>query len=194
VATTRTFADRLRIERTVWRFDMLLYDLPTRARRAVRKELRANLIAAAEHGADAAVRQLGDLKELAEGYLEVEYGPPARRPQWRKGIFWAVAAELLVMLTSLVGFVSFMDGVQAAGGHASGTYRWGGWLGSWGPTGEVTLDDGMFSGFLFEASPALFVLPFLAFLLGSRAWRTVAPWWRHRRAAQARPHQEPTRP
>jgi hypothetical protein len=187
VATDLTLADRLRIERAVRRFDTLLYDLPTRVRKAAREELRANLLAASgEHGAAAAVRQLGDLRELAEGYLDAEYGS-AKRPQWRKGVFWAVAVEVLIVVPSVVGFVSFMDGAGAAA--STGTYHWGGWLGFWGPTGDVTLENGEFREFVFEAPFSFFFFPAFAFLIGSRVWRSLPPWWRHRRTHRAQARQ-----
>jgi hypothetical protein len=182
MATPLSLADRVHIELTIWRFDALVWDLPKRGRRAIRKELRANLIAAAaQHGAKQAIRQLGNLPALAEEYLDAEYGPAGPRPRWRSGTYWAVTVELAVILTSLVGFVSFMDGVQAAGAHATGTYRWGGWLGMFGPTGSVELRNGEFRGFEFEMSLWFLVLPLIAFLIGSRGWRSIAPWWRHRR-------------
>ena len=54
-----TFTDRLRIERAVWTLDGRLQDLPRTSRVAKRRELRANLRAAAtDVGTAEAVRRL----------------------------------------------------------------------------------------------------------------------------------------
>jgi len=193
MAITLRLTDRVLIERTIWRIDSMLWDLPRRGRRAIREELRVNLVAAAaRQGARDAIHQLGDLRALAHEYLDAEYGSPGRRPRWVSGLYWSVAFELALITTSMVGFISFMDGAQAAGERATGTYPWGGWLGPFGMTGAVTLDNGRFSGFTFEVSLFFFVLPFLVFLLASRAWRAIPPWWRHRRAGRYRAGPTPT--
>ncbi len=43
-----TWMDRLRIERVVWALDQRLYDLPRRSRIAKRREVRQNLLTAAQ--------------------------------------------------------------------------------------------------------------------------------------------------
>lgn len=79
-----TLVDRLRIERVLWTVDILIYDIRTRGRRTIRRELRANLQAAAqEMGAGAAIWQLGPLRRLARGYLDAQYGRvPFSRAGW----------------------------------------------------------------------------------------------------------------
>lgn len=61
-----TLTERLRMERAVWLLDARLQDLPRRSRIGKRRELRQNLLAAAEAiGARRAVDRLGDQRALA---------------------------------------------------------------------------------------------------------------------------------
>ncbi|QMU70627.1 hypothetical protein [Streptacidiphilus sp. P02-A3a] len=70
---TVTWLDRLRVERLLWSLDQRLYDLPRRTRIAHRREVRANLLAAAaEVGAAEALRRLGGARELAAQYLDAD--------------------------------------------------------------------------------------------------------------------------
>ena len=70
-------ADRLRIERAVQRVDWVLDGrVPIAKRRQVRNELRSNLVEAAQEvGAEKAIQQLGDLREVAE---DTQASGPAR--------------------------------------------------------------------------------------------------------------------
>lgn len=180
-------ADRARITTALWHLDLLMWDLPRNARRANLAELRANLTAAAaEHGARAAVRQLGDLRRVADDYLEAEYGDHGRRPRWRTGMYWALYLDAVILTAGVIGFMSFLDGVLAAAGPGtSGTYPLPGYMNVFGFTGEVTVDGGEFGGFVFGASLWILVLPLLVFLVGSRAWRAWPAWRRHRRSRLA---------
>jgi hypothetical protein len=84
-----TLVDRVRIERVLWTVDFLIHDIRTRGRRTIRRELRANLQAAAqERGAAAAIRQLGSLRVLARGYLDAQYGEGALQPRWLAALWW----------------------------------------------------------------------------------------------------------
>ena len=46
--TNLTLVDRLRIEGRVWALDQQLYDLPRKQRIATRREVRSNLVSAAQ--------------------------------------------------------------------------------------------------------------------------------------------------
>jgi hypothetical protein len=180
-----SITDRARITATLWRLDVLMWDLPRRARQANLAELRANLTAAAaDHGARDAVRQLGDLRSVADDYLDAEYGDPRRRPRWRTGMYWALYLDAIILTAGLIGFLSFMDGVLAAAGPGtSGTYRLPGYLNLFGFHGEVTVDSGEFGGFVFGASMWILIVPLAVFLIGSRAWRLLPALRRNRRAS-----------
>jgi hypothetical protein len=178
MSNTLTLVDRLRIKRVVWTVDFLVSDLPTRSQRAVRRELRGNLrAAAAEAGASEAVRRLGSIRRLAAGYLDAEYGEDGLRPRWLSGLAWAIAVEALFLGITFAGYSAFTDGVLAVNRHASGTYAWSG-LGFWGPGGTATLVDGRFrSGSLMFPVVTLLYLA-AGFVLGSRLWRLRPPWRR----------------
>jgi hypothetical protein len=180
-----SISDRARITAALWRLDVLMWDLPRRARRANLAELRANLTAAAaDLGARAAVRQLGDLRSVADDYLDAEYGDVRRRPRWRTGMYWALCLDAVMFTAGLIGFLSFMDGVLAAAGPGTnGTYQLPGYINAFGFTGEISVDGGEFGGFVFGASLWILILPLAVFLVGSRAWRALPALRRNRRAS-----------
>lgn len=180
------WSDRLRLERVIWTLDTYLQSLPARARRAIRREMRANLRAsAAEVGVSEAVRGLGSVRRLAIDYLEAEYdGGP--RPSLLRGFGWTMAAGLILVMVVFVGHSAFIDGVEAANQRPNGTYAWGGWD-LLGVRGEVTYADGQFEGFDLWFMPWMLLYPLVVFLVSARSWRVVSLWWRRRRPAPAAP-------
>ena len=118
--------DRLRIERAAWSLDQRLYDLPRKTRIAHRRELRANVLAAAEDlGTSVALRDVGDVATLAKDYREAAFGTGPRHSWTAAGLFLFTAT---IVLTSMLFDASegFGAGVLAGNPSASGTYRWGG--------------------------------------------------------------------
>ena len=118
--------DRARIERRVWSVDQRLYDLPRAARIARRRELRTNLLdAAADVGAVAALRDVGDSRTLAASYLDAELGS-APRHSWIAAAVFLFGAMLL--LTSLLtdAAKAYGDGILAGNPHSSGKFTWHG--------------------------------------------------------------------
>jgi len=90
-----TLSDRLRIERAVWTLDGRLQDLPRTSRVAKRRELRANLrAAAADVGVAEALHRLGNLRRLAAEYLVAEYGQWVRRPSWLAAFGFLVLGQV----------------------------------------------------------------------------------------------------
>ncbi len=90
-----TWIDRLRIERVVWTLDQWLYDLPRKARIARRRELRENLVVAAQDvGVTAALRNLGDSRQLAAEYLSAQFGEGAR-PSWVAAATFLLTGQLV---------------------------------------------------------------------------------------------------
>lgn len=84
-------ADRLRLDRYLIRLDWHLQDYPGTAARAIRREIKADLLSAAtEIGMPAALDALGSPAVLAHGYL-TELGRP--RPRFTAG---AIAAGLAI--------------------------------------------------------------------------------------------------
>jgi hypothetical protein len=153
-----SWKDRLRIEWAVQRVDFMLDARVLRARRRqIRNELRSNLTDAARQvGARAAVRQLGDLHELAASYLDVYRG----RFDFRAGSWAAIATYAVLQVLSLAIFFGFSTGVLASAGHAASYSFWNGF----GPFGGSASSHGFELTIL---SPAHLVLMALAFAIGS---------------------------
>ena len=121
-----SIADRLRIERVVWLLDQRIYDLPWRRRIAVRREVRDNLrTAAADVGAAQAVRNIGSIGDLAEGYLDAQFGGRPRASWLAAAVF--VFTTLLVLQSLLTDAANaFADGVLIGDPGFAGTLHWGG--------------------------------------------------------------------
>ena len=118
--TTLTLMDRLRIESRVWALDQQLYDLPRRQRIATRREVRSNLVSAAQSvGTRQALTNLGTTRQLAEEYLTAQYGPAPRASWLSAGVFMLTA---VLVLTSILSDAAqaFADGVLAASPDATG--------------------------------------------------------------------------
>lgn len=125
--STMTRKDGLRIERAVWSCDRLLQDLPRGSRVARRRELRGNLRSAAEDvGAATAVRQLGDLRQVAAGYLAAEYGDWQPRPSLTKAAGAAILSYLFLYWLLEAASSAFRAGVLTSQPGASGRYSWDG--------------------------------------------------------------------
>lgn len=179
--TTLTWLDRLRIERAVWSLDTRVAALPGRSRRTIRREIRANLRAASvDVGTSRAVAHLGDLRRLANGYLDAEYGDGRPRVRYLKAFFWTMAAELLVIVAMFAGHDSFLAGLEAGRVSPDGVYAWQqlDWLGI---TGDVTYRQGELDSFGFSLSTWTLLYLFAAFALGGRLWRLL-PGWRSRKS------------
>lgn len=174
--------DRLRIERAVWALDQRLYDLPTKSRVAKRREVRDNLLTAAQDiGAGAALSRLGNSRELAAEYLSAEFGDEPR-PMWYAAGFFLLTGQLIFTSVLSDAAFAFRDGILAVNPHATGTFSWHGipllqsrvtytFLG-----GKATSVGGAWT-------PLAWVLWLLATVLIGRLWRAV-PQWRRRRAAR----------
>jgi hypothetical protein len=121
-----TWMDRLRIERLVWTLDQRLYDLPRRSRVAHRREVRQNLqSAAADIGTSAALRGLGNSRELAAEYRSAQFGA-APRPAYYTAALFLLTGQLLGTALLAEAATAFARGVTAADPHATGTYTWNG--------------------------------------------------------------------
>lgn len=91
-----TWIDRLRVERVVWALDQRLYDIPRISRIAHRREVRQNLLTAAQDvGTTAALRNIGPSAQLAAAYLAAEFGDRPRH-SWIAALLWAATSMLVV--------------------------------------------------------------------------------------------------
>lgn len=176
--------DRLRVERVVWGLDQRLHDLPRATRIAHRRELRANLLAAARDvGATAALRDLGDAARLAADYRDAALGA-GPRPSWYAAALFLLTTVLFLTSILYEAAEAFGDGILAADPAATGTFRWPGiaYLQS-----EVTYL--VANGRRDVVGGAFTPLTYLLLLAGSvaigRLWRALPR--RRRRAALGRP-------
>ena len=161
-----TKQDRMRIELAVKKINWELDGrVPRARRRQILNELRSNLTEAAQHvGAEQAVRQLGDLKALANSYLELYRS----RFDARAGAFWAFIAYAAIQLLGFALFLAFRAGVAAGGAHgASYSFElWSGFGSGFGPfAGKVGADGNTFE--VLIGSPAHILIVMLAFAIGS---------------------------
>jgi hypothetical protein len=168
-----TLIDRLRLERTVWTFDARIQDLPRKSRIARRRELRQNLQAAAEEvGARQAIRQLGDLRGLAVGYLTAEYGDASRRPSWTTVAVWIAVVDLGMLFVDHVAAAAFRSGVAAATPHATGTFHWPGVHYLISPA-TFTFTDGRATSLGGAWTPWVYVLMLGGAVVAGRLWRLL---------------------
>ena len=125
--STLNWHDRLRLERAVWAFDRRLQDLPRRSRVSRRRELRDDLQSAMEVvGAAAAVRQLGDLRQLAAGHMAAEYGDWQPRPSWTRVAAAAVLFYFFLAWLLEAGTSAFRAGIQTGQHDPAGSFSWTG--------------------------------------------------------------------
>ena len=173
--------DRLRIERVVWTLDQRLYDLPRRSRIATRKEVRQNLLSAAQQdGTGEAIRRLGGNRQLASEYLSAELGD-GPRPSWTAAATFAVTAQLL--FTWLLGeaALAFGSGIDAADPHATGTFMWAG-IRFLQTSVTYTFVNGRSSSVGGAWTPLTWGLWILGTVLVGRLWRIPSAWMRRRAA------------
>ncbi|MFE0463191.1 hypothetical protein ACFW1A_28450 [Kitasatospora sp. NPDC058965] len=169
---TVTRLDRLRIERVVWSLDQRLYDLPSATRIARRREVRANLLAAAaEVGTTQALRRLGGSRALAQEYLEAELGAGPRHS-------WMAAALFLFTTPLVLNFFldeaanAYQQAIAAAGPHSDGTFTWSGVTGLQSSVtvalhqGEATRTGGAWT-------PLAWVLLLAGGIACGRLWRAL---------------------
>lgn len=175
-----TTIDRLRIEYTVWRLDSLLYDLRWRSRVAKRREVRANLhAAAADVGTTEALRGLGGVRRMAAEYLAAEYGDWGRRPLWTTGVVCMLVVQFGSYALVEAGRSAFTAGVLAAHPHPQGTYHWGG-IPYLSADATVTFTGGGHSSLGGAFTPLVYLGMLAALVAGARLWRLLPPVRRDR--------------
>ncbi len=173
--TTVTWFGRLRIERLVWALDQRLYDLPRHSRIAKRREVRANLLSAAQDiGTGEALRRLGTSRELAGQYLAAEFGEGPRH-SWIATAYIGGAAPLLLNFFLDEAASAYSQAVTATDPHATGTFIWHG-ISYLQSAVTYAFDDGHASRTGGAWTPLTYILWALATVVGGRLWRL--PWWK----------------
>ena len=176
-------ADQLRRDWYVIKVDLLAQDVPSGHRKAIRRELKSGLTAAAaEVGMSQAVRDLGPASALAHQFRAAE---GRKLPHWWTGaitfivLVYGWAGMWLATMSALIEASTQLVGDKTVTMHAV-------WLGT---TVTVTHGGGVLlpvhlsgqvtpSGFTIAV---LFVVP----LVTARSWRYRPAWLQRRRVARA---------
>jgi hypothetical protein len=175
--TNLTLLQRLRIEGRVWALDQQLYDLPRQQRIATRRDVRSNLVSAAQTvGTRAALANLGTTRELAEEYLTAQYGP-GPRASWLGAAVFLMTTVLI--LTSILTDASnaFGDGLVATSPHATGTFTWSG-ISMLQTHVEYTVTNGSVESVGGALTPLAYVLLAIGTVAVGRLWRLLPGWRR----------------
>jgi hypothetical protein len=177
---TLTTIDRLRIEYTVWRLDSLLYDLRWRSRVAKRREVRANLhAAAADVGTPEALRLLGGVRQLAAEYLAAEYGDWGRRPTWTTGAVCMLAVQCGSYALIEAGRSAFTAGVLTTDPDPQGAYHWAGIPYLSADAMATFTSTGHYSWLGGAYTPLVYLGMLAALIIGARLWRLLPRGRRH---------------
>jgi hypothetical protein len=169
---TVTWPDRLRIERLIWFLDQQLYDLPRKRRIDTRREVRANLLAAAQEvGAKEALRRVGASRQLAESYLSAELGSGPRH-SWIAATYFAALVPLALNFFLSEATNAYAQAVTAADPHATGTHTWHGvtWLQN---AVTFTFDHGVASHSGGSWTVLVYVLWIAGTIACGRLWRLL---------------------
>jgi len=170
-----TALDRIRIECRVWALDQRLYDLPRRSRIARRREVRANLYAAAtDHGAREALRRVGGSGALAREYLGAELGDGPRH-SWLAAAYFAGLTPLVLNFLLSEAASACEKGLTAPGRPVvDGTFTWSGVTYLQSPL-TFTLDHGQATHVGGAWTPVVYVLWLGGTVACGRLWRLVLP-------------------
>ena len=180
---TLTWFDRLRIERFVWTLDQRIYDLPRASRIAKRREVRDNLVAAAQDvGTTKALRRLGGSRHLAEEFLRAQFGDRPRH-SWIAAGYFAGLMPLVLNFFLSEAAEGYQHAITAAAPHATGTYTWGG-ISYLQTALTYTFTEGHGSQIGGAWTPLTYALWLVGTVLVGRLWRRL-PWLARRRAATA---------
>ena len=158
----------LKTELLIWQLDRRLRrDVPYRRRRTIRREMRANIGEAAQLlGEREAIRQLGDLDEIAADYRAAagRREPPFRPDTGLGAVVWTTLLLLTITLVRVPTF-GMVDTFDA---H-TGQQRW-----EWGVRYLWRFHGDISTSTLFEGTvfwPAFLLVGVAVFLIFSRAWR-----------------------
>jgi hypothetical protein len=168
---------RLRIEGRVWALDQQLYDLPRKQRIATRRDVRSNLVSAAQTvGTGAALANLGTTRELAEEYLTAQYGP-APRASWLSAAVFLLTTVLLLTSILTDAANAFGDGLVATSPDATGTFSWAG-IGFLQADVDYTVTNGHVEFVGGALTPLAYLLLAIGTVAVGRLWRALPGWRR----------------
>lgn len=177
-----SWIDRIRIERLVWTLDQRLYDLPYRSRIARRREVRQNLLAAAQDvGTTQALHRLGSSYQLAEEYLTAQYGAHPRH-SWVAAVYAAAFIPLALNFFMSEATSGHQAAITSASPHVTGTFTVPG-ISFLQHAIVYTFTDGHASFTGGNWTTVCYLLWLTATILAGRLWRLPLSWARRRQAA-----------
>jgi hypothetical protein len=170
-------ADRLRRGWYVTKVDFLAQDVPGGDRRGFRRELRADLTAAASDvGMAQAVRDVGPASVLAR---QLELAEGRNLPHWWTGlitfvvILYAWAGMVMATANALTQAAAQLGGGRTVTVHSA-------WLGT---TVTITKGEQLVSAAVASSTLTFAVLVVVP-LIAARAWRYRPAWLRRRMASR----------
>jgi len=177
-ATRLSLIDQIRREWYVSKVDFLAQDVPGGYRKGMRRELRADLAAAAAQiGMSQAVEDLGPAAALAQEYKRAE---GRVLPHWWTGVIVFAIVFYFWVGTLLSMAYGMSEAAQQLAGDRTVTVE-AQWLGS---TVSITEGADLSSAgveFSFSTIVVMVILP----LVAARAWRYRPAWLQRRLAAQS---------
>ncbi|MFV0257843.1 MAG: hypothetical protein ACK5PP_05275 [Acidimicrobiales bacterium] len=160
--------DRIRIEGALFRLDFWLdlANVSRSRRRAIRSELRANLVDAVQHkGVEAALDDIGGTRTLAQQFASDD----SRTVRWTMGLTVALSVTAGYLLLAMFAALNWASGVMDGGAtSAEGTL----FPFLWSTVRYRELPGG---GFEVESSfgPGALVVFAVVFVLVARPWRLL---------------------
>lgn len=154
--------DRARREWYLTRLSMLLEDLPGRDRRAIERDLRADLaIAAQDRGMRIALTDLGPVPVLAHEYRQAQ---GRRLPRWWTGARVMGSLVVLASIAILAYTLGLLDAAASGTGTASGRFLW--------TDVDVTrTPDALAASFTGDGPLLALPLSLVVFFVAARGWR-----------------------
>jgi hypothetical protein len=146
-----------------------------RSRIAKRREVRANLLLAADDlGAGKAMRNLGNSRRLAAEYRAAEFGDQ-ERPLWLAAALFLFTGQLAWTSLLSEAALAFGHGVTTANPDATGTFSWSG-IRYLQDSVTFTFDHGNGTHVGGAATPVTWALWLVTTILVGRLWRVVNLW------------------
>lgn len=166
MTTTLSMSDRWKRYWYLEKVEFYLDSVPGKRRRAILRDLRENLTAAAaDVGMPQAIDDLGTPRQLAGNYLDAE---PKGGPRWSAGGVTALAVICLVWLSQASFVLGALGALESTGGgHAELSF-----LGM--PMGVTFTGDEISAEWSYAIVPWLAIFA-VAFLIGARFWRIWRP-------------------
>jgi hypothetical protein len=169
---TLTAFDRFRIECRVWALDQRLYDLPRRSRIARRREVRANLhAAAADHGVREALRRVGGSQALAREYRGAELGDGPHH-SWLATAYFAGLTPLILNFVMSEAASGYEKALTVGRPAADGTFTWRGIAYLQSPL-TYTVHQGQVTHVGGAWTPVVYVLWLGGTIACGRLWRLL---------------------